>query len=340
MRAVVYRQTGDVDVLQVIEKTEPAVSSGEVLVKIAVSGVNPTDWKSRRGARAGDPPAFDEVVPNQDGSGTIIDVGAGVDKGRIGERVWIWEAAYQRANGTAQEIISLPHHQALPLPEWASWELGASLGIPALTAHRCLTLYEGTSGSLSPGSLEGKVVLVSGGAGAVGHAAIELARWAGASVITTVSSKEKETYALAAGAHHVINYRSQDVASLIKSIYPSGVDIVVEVAPCANSRLDELVAAPNSVVAVYANDSDSMSVPVRPSMMINRRIHFVMVYSIPRVAKARAVKDVQAALWDGVFRVGAESGLPLHYFSLEEAAMAHQAVENKTVGKVLINVDI
>ncbi len=338
MRAIVYRQSGETDVLQLVERPEPVPSAGEVLIRIAVSGVNPTDWKSRRGARPGEPLMFEEVVPNQDGAGTVVAVGEGVDTSRIGQRVWIWESAYQRADGTAQEMIAIPEVQAVQLPDFASWDLGASLGIPALTAHRCLTVHERTRDGLHRSALEGFSVLVAGGAGAVGHAAIQLARWAGATVITTVSSREKELLAIAAGAHHVVNYRKANPAKVIRSIATKGVDIVVEVAPRANATLNQAILGRDSVVAIYASDGDALSIPIRPSMGENLRYQFVMVYTVPQEAKSRAVADVQAALMDGALPVGDEVGLPLHHFSLEQTAEAHKAVESHAVGKVLIDI--
>ncbi|TAN25130.1 MAG: NADPH:quinone reductase [Actinomycetota bacterium] len=338
MRAIVYRETGDPNVLRLVDKPEPTPSPGEVLVRIAVSGVNPTDSRSRRGGKSGERLAFPEVVPNQDGAGTIIGVGEGVDTSRIGQRVWIWEAAYQRANGTAQEVISIPESHAVPLPDAASWDLGASLGIPALTAHRCLTVHEKTGAGLGPGSLSGKKVLVVGGAGAVGHAAIQLARWSGAEVITTVSSPEKEFLATMAGAHHVVNYRRRDVIEAVKSVAHNGVDIIVDVAPHANQGLIQAVGAQNSVTSIYASDGDAISVPIRPSMMANLRYQFVMVYTVSPEAKKQAVADVQRALMEGALKVGKEAGLPLIYFDLEQTAAAHAAVEGSALGKVLINV--
>ncbi len=338
MRAIIYRQSGETDVLQLVERPEPVASPGEVLIRVAVSGVNPTDWKSRKGAKPGERLMFEEVVPNQDGAGTIIAVGEGVDPSRIGQRVWIWESAYQRANGTAQEVVALPESHAVPLPDFADWDLGASLGIPALTAHRCLTVHEGVS-RLSPGALNGLTVLVAGGAGAVGHAAIELARWAGAQVISSVSSKAKEALALAAGAHYVVDYRRENPAKVIRSIVAKGVDIVVEVAPRTNATLNQAVLGSNSVVAIYASDDDALSIPIRASMGQNLRYQFVMVYSVPAEAKALAVSDVQSALTDGALRVGADAGLPLHHYSLEQTAEAHAAVENHAIGKVLIDVN-
>src|SRR6478752_10179979 len=181
MRAVVYSQTGEPDVLHLTERPVPEPGPGEVRVRVSVSGVNPTDWKGRRGGAAGEmvDPA---QVPNQDGAGTVDAVGEGVDPARVGERVWLWEAAWERADGTAQEYLVLPDRQAVRLPEAVSFDVGASLGIPALTAHRCLTVSEVGPRRLAPGALAAQTVLVAGGAGAVGHAAIQLARWAGARV--------------------------------------------------------------------------------------------------------------------------------------------------------------
>lgn len=338
MRSIIYQATGDPSVLRLVDRNKPTPENGEVLVKIEYSGVNPTDWKMRKGSKPGEPLAFSEVVPNQDGAGTIVAVGEGVDEGRVGQRVWLWEAAYERANGTAQEFVSIPQNHAVPLPETASFEQGASLGIPALTAHRCLTVHPDSDGTLSPGSLVGKVVLVAGGAGAVGHAAIQLGRWAGAEIIATVSSKEKEVLAYAAGAHHVVNYKSVGASDEIRKLASSGVDIVVEVAPHANQKLDQDALGPNSVVAIYANDHSELSVPIRSSMMGNHRYQFVMVYSVPKIAKRQAIEDVERALVSGVMRVGEDAGLPIHYFRLEETAKAHEAVEkSELIGKVLIS---
>src|SRR5919106_5836466 len=226
MRAVIYTQAGDSDVLQLVERPVPEPGPGEVRVRVQVSGVNPSDWKSRRGVSAAQRLPFPEMVPNQDGAGTVDAVGEGVASPTVGQRVWVWEAAWRRADGTAQERVVLPARQAVPLPDHASFDLGASLGIPALTAHRCLTVAEGAPVRLRPGTLAGVTVLVAGGAGAVGHAAIQLARWAGATVLTTVSGPAKADLATAAGAHHVINYRAQDAAVEIAKIAPDGVDVV------------------------------------------------------------------------------------------------------------------
>lgn len=338
MRAVIYSETGGPDVLRLVERPTPTPGPGEVLVRVAVSGVNPTDWKGRRGDGPGQPLEFEEVVPNQDGAGTIVETGKGVDPGRVDQRVWLWEAEWERANGTAQELVVLPERQAVPLPDEASFDLGASLGIPALTAHRCLTVAEGGPAKIGPGTLSGRVVLVQGGAGAVGHATIELAVWSGATVIATVSSQEKGALAAAAGAHHAVNYRTQDAAESIVRIAPGGVDLIVEVAPIVNAALDTTVAGPSGTIAVYATGAQPLSVDVGTAMTANTRYQFVLVYTVSAEAKRRAVHDVAAALEAGALRVGEDAGLPLRRFPLEQTGEAHSAVEHKAVGKVLIDV--
>jgi NADPH2:quinone reductase len=309
-------------------------------VKVAVSAVNPTDWKARSGSAGGGLP-FDEIVPNQDGAGMIDAVGQGVDPARIGQRVWLWEAAWERPNGTAQEAVVLPADQAVELPEAASLDLGASLGIPALTAHRCLTVIEAGPARVGPGSLAGRRVLVAGGAGAVGHFAIQLARFAGASVIATVSSASKAALALAAGADHVVNYREAGAEAAIREYAPSGVDLVVEVAVAANVGLDVGVLAPGGTVAAYAaTPGEEVALPVRELMARNARYQFVLVYTVPAAAKRQAVVDVGAALAAGALSVGAAAGLSLVRYPLEQTADAHAAVEAGAVGKVLIDVAV
>jgi NADPH2:quinone reductase len=337
VRAVVYSQAGSPEVLSLVERPVPEPGPGEVRVAVAVSGVNPTDWKARRSSSSGRLP-FPELVPNQDGAGTIDAVGAGVGASRVGERVWLWEAAWQRADGTAQEHVVLPERQAVPLDDGVSFEVGASLGIPALTAHRCLTVSDLGPRRLAPGALDGQTVLVAGGAGAVGHAAIQLARWGGARVIATVSSAEKAKLAQAAGADHVVNYRNREAVDEVRRPVPNGVDVIVEVAPAANTALDSAALAPNGTVAVYANEGGTeLELSVSELTGRNIRYQFVLVYTVPVAAKTRAIADVSAAAADGAMPVGVDAGLPLHRFPLERAADAHAAVEGGAVGKVLID---
>jgi NADPH2:quinone reductase len=202
MRAIVYSSTGDSSVLAMSERQPAEPGPGEVRVRVTVSGVNPTDWKAR--ASVDRQLDFPEVVPNQDGAGVIDAVGADVTGLEEGDRVWLFLAAHQRPTGTAQEFTVVPATRAVRLPEGIDWDVAASLGVPAMTAHRALTVHEFGPQRLSPGALDGRVVLVQGGAGAVGHAAIQLAVWAGATVVATVSSDQKADLARAAGAHHVL----------------------------------------------------------------------------------------------------------------------------------------
>jgi NADPH:quinone reductase len=335
VRAISYGRAGGPDVLQLIDRPVPEPGPGEVRVRVAFSGVNPTDWKSR----ASTDPGPDGKIPNQDGAGTVDAVGEGVDPVLVGERVWLWEAAWQRSWGTAAEYTVVPARQAVLLGAAPSFELGAALGIPFLTAHRCLTLAESLPDRLGPGSLTGHTVLVQGGAGAVGNAAIQLARWAEATVIATVSSPRKAQLAAAAGATHVVDYRQQDVVTEVRKIAPRGVDAVVEVNAAQNAGVDARVVAQHGAVAIYAGTGDdSATVPIRSQMTANARWQFVLVYTEPARAKALGVEDVNAAVLDGAVRVGEEAGLPLHVFPLEQAAEAHRAVEDGAVGKVLIDV--
>jgi NADPH2:quinone reductase len=341
MKAITYTATGGPEVLTLSERDLPEPGPGEVRVKVAVSGVNPTDWKSRSGARNA-PSGFGELVPNQDGAGTVDAVGEGVDAGRVGERVWLWESAWQRSDGTAQEYVALPSRQAVALPDGVSFDVGASLGIPALTAHRLLTVSDGGPTRLGPGALDGRVVLAAGGAGAVGNAVIQLARWSGATVIATVSTDEKGKLAAAAGAQHVVRYTDDDAADQIRAIAPQGVHIVAEVAPGDNAELNTAVVAPLATVAVYADGghrlAGDVTLPVRALMVNNVRYEFVLVYGVPAAAKDEAVADVSAAVAAGALRPGPDTGLPYHRFPLARTAAAHAAVEGGAVGKVLIDV--
>jgi NADPH2:quinone reductase len=335
VRAIVYTEPGGPDVLTLIDRDVPQPGPGEVRVRMAFSGVNPTDWKSRSAAR----PEPEGQIPNQDGAGTVDAVGQGVDPVLVGERVWIWLAADGRPWGTAAEYTLVPARQVVLLGPDPSFELGAALGVPFLTAHRCLTVAETLPDRLGPGSLTGRTVLVQGGAGAVGNAAIQLARYAEATVIATVSSPRKAQLAAAAGANHVIDYRQEDVVTEVRKIVPKGVDVVVEVAAAENAETDAQVLAPNGAVAVYAAAADqSLTIPIRSQMTVNARWQFVLLYTMPARAQEIGVEDVNAAVLDGAVRIGDEAGLPVHVFRLAQTAEAHQAVEHGATGKVLIDV--
>ena len=337
MRAVVYSRPGDSSVLEVVERDVPEPHWGEVRVRLTVAGVNPTDWKLRSGATSPSLP-FDEIVPGQDGSGVVDAVGNGVTNVSTGDRVWIYLAQHERPTGTAAEFTVVPADRVVPLGD-ASYDVGASLGVPAMTAHRALTVHEDGPTRLGPGALEDRTVLVTGGAGAVGHAAIQLAAWAGATVIATVSGDEKGALASAAGAHHVVNYRTGDAAAEIRSLAPEGVDLVVDVAIIQNAELVARVLKPRGAVSVYANTGGTeVTLPVRTYMSGNVRLQFILLYTMGDRAKAAAAEDVATAVSEGALGVGEEHGLPLVRFGLDETAAAHDAVENGAVGKVLIDV--
>ncbi|MEU2256720.1 NADPH:quinone reductase [Nocardia xishanensis] len=335
MKAVVYRDNGGPDVLRLVDREPPLPGPGEVRVRVAVSGVNPTDWQ----ARAGQAMAFPEITPHLDGAGVIDAVGEGGDPSQVGQRVWLFMAAAGRPTGTAAEFTVVPAGQAVPLPDEAGFDVGAALGVPALTAHRALTVAEDGPRQLRPGALADKVVLAAGGAGAVGHAVIQLARWAGATVISTVSNPEKAQLATAAGAHHVVNYREGDPTAEIRAIAADGVDIVAEVALGTNLALDLAVLRPRGTISTYANNGGKpVELNVAQHMVRNTRLQFIVLYTAGPDARAAAVADVAAAVRDGALPVGEEHGLPLVRFPLHRTADAHRAVEGGAVGKVLVDV--
>jgi len=320
MKAALYTSTGPArQVLRVDEVDRPLPGPGEVLVRVHASGVNPTDVKTRSGATPRPIDGFQ--IPHHDGAGVIEAVGDGVDPARIGERVWLWFAAFGRCWGTAAEWTVVPSRQAVRLPDGASFELGASLGVPAITAHRCL---------FADGPIAGRTVLVAGGAGAVGHFAIELAKRARARVVTTVSGPEKAELAAKAGADLVVNYRDADAIEQVRAFAPV-VDRVVEVALGTNLALDLAVAGPGTVVVTYAAEAQDPALPVRACMTANVTLRFVLVYGVPAAALDAAAADVTAAVADGDL-----TELPAHRFPLAAAAEAHEAVERGAVGKVIV----
>ena len=321
MRAASYDRYGPAaEVLTVREVDRPAPGTGEVLVKVALSGVNPTDWKSRSGATPRPIDGFQ--IPHHDGAGVIEAVGDGVDPARAGQRVWLWLAAAGRRWGTAAEWTVVPQDQAVPLPDGASPELGASLGVPAMTAHWCL---------FADGPVSGKTVLVAGGAGAVGHYAIELAVRAGAHVVATASGPEKAELARKAGAAHVVNYRDPDAADQIRAAV-GHVDRIIELALGANLALDLSLVKPGSMIVTYAAEPADPVLPVRAFMTANVTMRFVLLYGVPRAALRRAAEDITAALADGAL-----TELPVHRFGLADIVAAQEAAEAGPLGKVLVS---
>ena len=320
MRAASYDRYGPAaEVLEVRDVERPAPGPGEVLVRVALSGVNPTDWKSRGGSTPRPIDGFQ--IPHHDGAGVIEAVGEGVDPARAGQRVWLWLAAAGRRWGTAAEWSVVPEDQAVPLPDGASDELGASLGVPAMTAHWCV---------FADGPVAGKTVLVAGGAGAVGHFAIELAARAGARVIATASGPEKAELARKAGAAHVVNYRDADAADQIRAA-AGQTDRVIEVALGANLALDLAVAKPGSMIVTYAAEPADPVLPVRACMTANLTLRFILLYGVPRPALRRTAQDLSAALAEGAL-----TELPVHRFGLSDIVAAHQAAEAGALGKVLV----
>jgi NADPH2:quinone reductase len=319
VRAALHESHGPAaDVLRVTDVDRPDPGPGQVRVRIEASGVNPTDWKSRSGATARPISGFQ--IPHHDGAGVIDAVGPGVDPARAGQRVWTWLAAAGQPWGTAAEWCVVPDEQAVALPDGVSAELAASLGVPAMTAHRCL---------FADGPVDGASVLVAGGAGAVGHFAIELARHAGARVAATVSGPAKADLATAAGASLVVNYRDADAAAQLASFAP--VDRVIEVALGANLELDLALSGPRTTVVTYAADGADPVLPVRACMSANISLRFVLLYGVPRPALRQAAAEITRALADGAL-----TELPVTRFPLAEIAAAHDAVQAGAVGKVLV----
>lgn len=319
MRAAVYDRLGPAaEVLKVIEIDRPDPGPGQVRVRIEASGVNPTDWKSRGGSTPRPVSGFQ--IPHHDGAGVIDAVGEGVAPGREGQRVWVWLAAAGQPWGTAAEWSVVPADQAVPLPDGVSAELGASLGVPAMTAHRCL---------FADGPLAGRRVLVAGGAGAVGHFAIELARHAGARVAATVSGPAKAELARRAGADPVVNYRDPDAAGQLRSLAP--LDRVVELALGVNLALDLALSGPATTIVDYAAEPQDPVLPVRACMTANVTLRFVLLYGVPRPALLAAAAGITGAL-----SAGALTPLPVTRFPLDQVAAAQDEVQAGTVGKVLV----
>jgi NADPH2:quinone reductase len=325
MRAVWYEQQGAaVDVLRIGDMDRPEPGPGELRVRLAASGVNPVDCKRRRGGRgAMDGP---RVVPHFDGAGVVDALGDGVDGRRLGERVWIYQAQWDRAMGSAADAIALDAALAVRLPDNSGFDEGACLGIPAMTAHRCV---------FADGPVTGQTVLVTGGAGSVGRYAVQFAALGGARVIATVSSAEKAAVARAAGAHEVLDYKSEDVAERIKEITgAAGVTRIVEVEFGGNLETSLAVIADNGVIASYA--SDAVLEPALPFYRLayaNVTVRPVLVFAMPEEAKRRAIADITR--W-------AESGELSHHmgprFALEDCAAAHAAVEAGALGKVIVQI--
>jgi NADPH2:quinone reductase len=321
MQAAYYERNGSArDVLKVAELQTPHPGPGEVRVKLAISGVNPSDVKSRQGTTR--KIAFPRVVPHSDGAGVIVDVGEGVAKTRIGERVWVWNGQWKRAFGTAAEFIALPDAQAVKLPDDISFEAGACLGIPAMTAAHAVTLAD---------AAENMNLLVSGGAGAVSQYVIQFAKAKRANVITTVSSPEKAKAAREAGADHVIDYKRENVGERVMQITDKrGVDALVELDLAANAKLIPDVLRPKGSVIVYGTRPEAQ-LPAAFCLVNSIRLQFFLVYELAPKEREFAIQAIGAGLKSGMLNRLTQAAFPL-----SDIVAAHEAVERGTIGNVVV----
>ena len=325
MKAAWYENIGAAaEVLQVGETSDPTPNVGEVLVEIKSSGLNPSDVKTRAGARG--ELQFPQVIPHSDGGGVITAVGEGFDEKRIGERVWIWNGAFGRACGTCAEMIALPSEQAVSLPEGTSFEAAACMGIPASTAYY---------GMLCDGSVENQTVLVTGGAGAVGYYGIQLAKWSGASVITTVSGDEKAAVANDAGADLIINYRDEDVVAAINDFTNGeGVDRILEVEFGGNLETSKQIIKPNGTIASYGSvASMEPTLPFYDLMFKGVKLNTYLIYIVSEADRNMITDGINDALNDQALNhMIAES------YELDDIVDAHLSMESNTVvGNIVIN---
>ena len=324
MRAAYYEKNGSArEVLRLGDVDTPHAGPGEVRVKLATSGVNPSDVKSRQGLTR--KIAYPRVIPQSDGAGTINEVGDGVPKSRIGERVWVWNGQWKRAFGTAAEFIVLPAAQAVKLPNKTSFEAGACLGIPAMTAHHAVALA---------GVEKGTALLVSGGAGAVSQYAIEFAKMRGATVITTVSSAEKTAVAREAGADHTINYKSETVGERVMQITGKcGVDAVIELDLSANAKLIPAVLRPKGSVIIYGTGPEA-TIPAAFCLTNTIRLQFFLVYELDAAERERTVAAITSALEQGklINRIATPT------YPLADLSAAHEAVERGSIGNVIVTI--
>lgn len=306
---------------------EPVPGAGEVRVRLAASGINPGDTKKRDGW-LGSPMPYPRVIPHSDGAGVIDAVGEGVPANRVGERVWGWGAQSYRPFGTAAELVAVQGDRAVPLPDGVDFATGACLGISARTAHRCV---------FADGPVAGLTLLVAGGAGNVGHAAVALASWGGARVIATIGSPVHAEPVHAAGADIVLDRHRDDLVDRVMDATDgTGVDRIIEVARGANIRLDERIIANGGTIAASASDSDAEPrIPFWPLLFKNVVLRVVGSDDLPADAERAAITDISACLAAGRLRPAIASRLPL-----ERIADAHELVERGgSSGHVLLDID-
>jgi len=329
MLAAYYERVGAArDVLSVAEIDAPSAGPGEVRVKLACSGVNPSDVKTRGGVRSRELP-FPRIVPHSDGAGVIDQVGAGVSRHQIGQRVWVWNAAWGRAFGTAAQYVVLPEAQAVPLPDNIGFAEGACLGIPALTAYHAVH---------SNGGVAGKSVLVAGGAGAVGHYAVQFAKLAGARlIVATVSTAAKAALARAAGADRTLDYRSEDVGQrCVQLTEGNGIDRIIELDLATNLTADLAAVRQDGEITVYGSSAPEISVPFLASALTNVRYQFFIVYKLSPADRAAAVEDLSALLNRNKLQHNIAARLPLTHI-----AEAHELVESgRAIGNVVVDIPV
>lgn len=323
MRAAIYTTKGPAaDVLRVIEKSDPEPAAGEVRVKLAFSGVNPSDVKSRAGASARGG-GYPEVIPHSDGAGTIDKIGQGVNSALLGQRVWVFNGQWDRPFGTAAEFITLPVAQTAALPDELSFEIGASIAIPLMTAMHAVQ---------SCGSLMGKTVLIPGAAGSVGFYATQLARMAGARVIAIVSNEQKAKLAKDIGAHDVINYKTESVTDRVHALTNNrGADAIIDVDAATHAPLYGSLLTFDGKAVVYGSNQPQVSMPFGPMIMGFINIYYFIVYKLPPHAMHEVLAGVNAALAAPGFKHP-----PTSIYPLADIVQAHQQVERGANAKVLI----
>jgi len=321
MRAAWYEKNGPAaEVLHLGEMEAPKPGPGDVRVKLKTSGVNPSDVKTRAGTAR--KIAFPRVIPQSDGAGIIDAVGEGVAASRVGERVWTWNGQWKRPFGTAAEYIVLPANQAVRLPDAISFEAGACLGIPALTAWHAIDIA---------GTRAGSTLLIAGGAGAVAHYAIQFAKARGATVIATVSSPEKAKIARDAGADHTIDYKAENVGERVMALTKGGVDAVIEMDLTANAALLPGVLRPRGTLVVYGT-GPQVQFPGSFCLVNNITVKFLLVYELTADERTRAIADITRMLEANALRHNVAKTFPLG-----DIVAAHQAVESgKVAGNVVI----
>jgi NADPH:quinone reductase-like Zn-dependent oxidoreductase len=315
MRAAWFEKFGPAtDVLIVGEQPTPETQAGEVLVKLATSAVNPSDVKKRAGSI---PALLDDglVIPHSDGAGVIEKVGEGVADGRIGERVWVYEAQYGRRFGTAADYVAIDERRAVALPDNTGFEVGACLGIPAMTAHRCV---------FGDGPVDGQTILVTGGAGRVGHYAIQFAEQAGARVITTACEPHDKSACIEAGAAATVSHREVDWAAAVLEINGgNSVDRVIDVEFGANLPEVLQVLRPGGTIATYSSTQvTEPKLPFFQMLYMDMTIHFVLVYAMPEEAKQHAIADITDKLENEQLQHRIAHAVPL-----SEIARAHELIE-------------